>query len=155
MGKGLGPTQQAIIDLLPTKAGSGYTTTVIAEKIQRSPRQTRTAVEALRNRGLITVHKQVIWWRGSTRNPDIAAIPVYGALVMSWQSYADWLEQNHRVYHQRLPNLCLQNLDELGINWSMFTPPEEADAMSRAYQDATEARLNRWIAAAAEPEGKR
>jgi hypothetical protein len=146
MSRGIGRTQQAILDALPRQAGRGCTTTVLAERLHRSPRQVRTAVQALQERGLVAISKQVIWWKGDEHNP----IPVYGALVLHIESYADWLEQQQRIRERHEGNIALQNLAELGIAWDFIPASDTERVRDRGleYKRVLDSRLNRWIAAA-------
>ncbi len=147
MSRGIGQTQRAILDRLPSETGKGCTTSQLATDLGRSPRQIRTAVDALKDRGLIHVGKQVIDWK-PRRNHDGDIMPVYGALVMSMRSYADWLEyeQHIRDREKWRDNSWSENLKELRIEWKMFPSGDEAREYQRDYQLAVERRLNRWIA---------
>jgi predicted transcriptional regulator len=141
MSRGVGRTQQAILDALPRQAGEGRTTSVLAEELHRSPRQVRTAVQALAERGLVAVSKQVIWWK--TEN-----IPVYGLLVMHIESYADWLEKMQQIRDRAVceTNHWVANMAQLGLLWKFLRPgTNEAREAQRDYARAVEDRLNRWI----------
>jgi hypothetical protein len=140
MGKGLGSTQQAILDALPTQAGKGATTSGLAAKLGRSPRQIRAAVTALADRGLIAVHKQVIDWKPRA---DGEHMPVYGALVMSLQSWADWLE-----YQQQIRDREVRRADELAAfsarlkQYGLGGSPQEAADYHRAREDRINALID-------------
>jgi hypothetical protein len=143
MSRGLGQTQRAILDMLPLEAGSGRTTSQLANDLGRSARQIRAAVDTLKDHGLVHVSKQVINWK-SRRNGD--SMPVYGVLVLSMQSYADWLEAQQRRREKWRGDIFSKNLAELGIRWEFLPPGDEAREFQCKYQRAQEARLNRWIA---------
>jgi hypothetical protein len=147
MSRGLGRTQQAILDALPTRAGEWASTSELADKLDRSPRQIRTAVQALQDRGLLAVHKQVIDWKGEEPNQT----PVYGALVMSLQSWADWLEKEQEIRDRSSDGwpgfAALHDLAQLGLQWEMHpADSEEGRDYQRRYVRARERRLNGWIA---------
>lgn len=148
MSRGLGRTQQAILDALPRQAGKGRTTTALADDLHRSARQIRTAIQALQERGLVAIHKQVIWWKGNEHNP----IPVYGALVMHIESYADWLEKEQEIRDRKRDGwpgfAALHDLAELGLQWEMHTDSEGVRDYGCRYQRAADSRLNGWIAEA-------
>src|ERR1017187_1791017 len=65
MGHGLGTTQQTILGTLEASDQLALTTAALAEKLGRSPRQIRTAVHALEDRGLVKITKEHVGWHGA------------------------------------------------------------------------------------------
>lgn len=56
MSRGIGKTQQAILDALQ-ESGAATTTTELAESVGISPRQARAAVASLESRGMVAVRR--------------------------------------------------------------------------------------------------
>src|ERR1700758_2428553 len=63
MSKGIGKTQQAILDALEQSGGT-LTVVQLAERLGASPRQLRTAARSLEGRGLVVITRETIGWRG-------------------------------------------------------------------------------------------
>ena len=72
MGRGLGPLQQAILDMLAS--ADRLTISELAERTGRDPRQVRAAVEALERRGLVGTERTAIGRRAD-------GMPVSGLYV--------------------------------------------------------------------------
>jgi DNA-binding IclR family transcriptional regulator len=64
MGHGLGTTQKAILAALADTEYDALTIGELAARLDRSPRQVRTAVAALEGRKLVVVTKEHLYWRG-------------------------------------------------------------------------------------------
>ena len=65
MSKGIGKTQQAILDALAAeKELAALTVVELAQRLGASPRQIRAAVHSLAGRGLVVLTKQYGGWRG-------------------------------------------------------------------------------------------
>ncbi len=64
MGRGIGKTQQRILDVLDSETDQLALTMVdLAKRLQASPRQIRAAVYALAGRGLLVLTKESDGWR--------------------------------------------------------------------------------------------
>ena len=65
MGRGVGKTQQTILDqLVGEQEFLALTVTELAQRVGASDRQIRTAVRALERRGLVVITKEHIGWSG-------------------------------------------------------------------------------------------
>jgi predicted transcriptional regulator len=68
VGKGIGPTEQRILDELAAEPDNQALTVIeLAERIDRSDRQIRRAVHALADRGLVVLTKEDGGWAGYGR----------------------------------------------------------------------------------------
>jgi DNA-binding transcriptional ArsR family regulator len=75
MGRGLGPLQRAILDVLAS--ANRLTISELAERTGRDPRQVRAAVEALERRGLVGTERTAIGRRAD--GMPISGLHVYAA----------------------------------------------------------------------------
>jgi predicted transcriptional regulator len=75
MGRGLGPLQRAILDVLAS--ANRLTISELAERTGRDPRQVRAAVEALERRGLVGTERTAIGRRAD--GMPISGLQVYAA----------------------------------------------------------------------------
>lgn len=94
MSRGLGTTQRAILAALHATEDNWLSIADLAEQIDRSDRQVRTAVRALEHRGHVAVTRECVSW-----DPDRGThgMPVHGLAV--------WLPQRraaYEAYWQRL-----------------------------------------------------
>ena len=81
MSRGVGKTQQRILDVLAATEHGNLTVVALAERLGASPRQIRQAVHSLAGRELVVLTKEGLGWQG---------VGEYGPLVRRKSMYNEY-----------------------------------------------------------------